>query len=392
MVDQSPRREIKIRITKPEPEGESKPEYVYHWDRIIGAVAALVLVLGLIGYGLHAWLQPSIPLAGPEVGDQRKQAGAGAVPDKQSPATQRAEQITELGPISTSAPRGGVEADGVVGADALATIPESPEMESGDAQPRVQPESEDEGLQPPLTGATDDVGQAVAGERDDLPAEMQAPIGAQPSPRDEILESASMQLPLPADDREAEAGSALATMADEEPRQAAESMLARETRPEPPSPDASMAPVELREEEPAPDTVADRTAQAVNSSDEEGNRGRFRAARSDIASSAVKRFVLARSVEGNEPRGGLDDITPDAKGVVEVSSFSEVTGLEGKVLEYRWLHEGERVLRIRVPVGAERWRSHASKRLYPSMKGDWRVELRDAKGNLLASAEFVYQP
>jgi hypothetical protein len=152
-----------------------------------------------------------------------------------------------------------------------------------------------------------------------------------------------------------------------------------------------MAPLELRPE-PVPDAEEAPTVEATEITDEEDGKGRFRAARTAIASAAVKRFVLARSVEGNEPRGSLDDIVPDAKGVVEVSSFSEVMGLEGKVLEYRWLREGEQVLRIRVPVAAERWRSHASKRIYPSMKGDWRVELRDAEGNLLANAEFVYRP
>jgi hypothetical protein len=80
----------------------------------------------------------------------------------------------------------------------------------------------------------------------------------------------------------------------------------------------------------------------------------------------------------------------NANGVALVCSFSEVIGLGGEVLEYRWLHDGKQVLRIRVPVGAERWRSHAEKTIYKRMTGAWRVELRDSADRLLASADFVF--
>ena len=39
-----------------------KTEFIYHWNRIIGALAVLVLLIGLSGFGLHAWLSsPSAP-------------------------------------------------------------------------------------------------------------------------------------------------------------------------------------------------------------------------------------------------------------------------------------------------------------------------------------------
>jgi hypothetical protein len=53
-----PRTRIGARAAPP------KSEYIYHWNRIIAALAALVLLIGLIGFGIHAWLSaPSAPPA-----------------------------------------------------------------------------------------------------------------------------------------------------------------------------------------------------------------------------------------------------------------------------------------------------------------------------------------
>jgi hypothetical protein len=41
-----------------------KTEYIYHWNRIAGALAALVLLIGLVAFGIHLWLSsPSAPPA-----------------------------------------------------------------------------------------------------------------------------------------------------------------------------------------------------------------------------------------------------------------------------------------------------------------------------------------
>jgi hypothetical protein len=73
-------------------------------------------------------------------------------------------------------------------------------------------------------------------------------------------------------------------------------------------------------------------------------------------------------------------------GLRSLSVFSDVAGLQGETLTYRWLHDGRQVLSIRVPVGAQRWRSHSTKAIHAN--GSWRVELVDSKGNLLARADF----
>jgi hypothetical protein len=109
-----------------------------------------------------------------------------------------------------------------------------------------------------------------------------------------------------------------------------------------------------------------------------------------IASPAVKRFLLAKDVVRNEPLGDVGDIVPNDEGYVAISSFSEVTGQQGDTLQYRWLHNRDEVLRIRVPVDSNRWRSHSTKRIYAGMKGSWRAELRNSAGELLASIDFTF--
>jgi hypothetical protein len=50
-----PRRTRTGARTAPQP---PKTEYIYHWNRITGALAALVLLVGLVGFAIHAWLLP----------------------------------------------------------------------------------------------------------------------------------------------------------------------------------------------------------------------------------------------------------------------------------------------------------------------------------------------
>jgi hypothetical protein len=106
----------------------------------------------------------------------------------------------------------------------------------------------------------------------------------------------------------------------------------------------------------------------------------------EVLSDAVVRFTLAESVLNREPRRPLAAADVKGTGLRSLSVFSDVAGLEGETLTYRWFHDGRQVLSIRVPVGAQRWRSHSTKAIHAS--GSWRVELVDSKGTVLARADF----
>jgi hypothetical protein len=56
MNTQPPTRQRKTGTGARAPSQPRKTEYIYHWNRILGALGGLVLLFGLIGFGIHTWL------------------------------------------------------------------------------------------------------------------------------------------------------------------------------------------------------------------------------------------------------------------------------------------------------------------------------------------------
>lgn len=66
MDNQPPPRQRKSRTGSGAAPTPSRTEYIYHWNRIAAAVVVLLLMVGLLGFGLHAWLSDPAPAnAGP---------------------------------------------------------------------------------------------------------------------------------------------------------------------------------------------------------------------------------------------------------------------------------------------------------------------------------------
>ncbi|TVP93177.1 MAG: SH3 domain-containing protein [Thioalkalivibrio sp.] len=69
MDNQPPPRQRKTRTGSGAAPTPPQTEYIYHWNRIIAAVVVLVLIVGLLGLGIRAWLSDPAPAsadAGPE--------------------------------------------------------------------------------------------------------------------------------------------------------------------------------------------------------------------------------------------------------------------------------------------------------------------------------------
>jgi cytoskeletal protein RodZ len=111
-----------------------------------------------------------------------------------------------------------------------------------------------------------------------------------------------------------------------------------------------------------------------------------------IVSGDVKRFVLTNRIEAREPTGGLADIEPDSRNndIMTVFAFSEVENMRGDTVYYRWIYAGKAVATVKVAVASNSWRSHSSKFVTITQRGDWQVELRNDRDELLAFAEFNY--
>ena len=118
--------------------------------------------------------------------------------------------------------------------------------------------------------------------------------------------------------------------------------------------------------------------------------GLFSHSDTTIASSDIKRFVLAAAVRDKEPVGTLDDITLNRDNTATLYAYSEVVNRKDDTLRYVWTLNGRKVAEVKVPVWSNRWRSYSSKFVTENNKGEWRVELRDKGGKILASSDFSY--
>jgi hypothetical protein len=104
----------------------------------------------------------------------------------------------------------------------------------------------------------------------------------------------------------------------------------------------------------------------------------------------VTRFVISQAVEGNEPLGSIGKIHFDRNNIATVYAYSDVNGLKDQTIYYQWSLNGKNIAKIKVEVGAKRWRSYSSKFIQPDMHGEWKVELQNQAGENLAINQFNY--
>ena len=76
-----------------------------------------------------------------------------------------------------------------------------------------------------------------------------------------------------------------------------------------------------------------------------------------------------------------------AANVGQLYCLSEVKNGVDKVV-HAWFFGDKEVAAIDLGVKGERWRTWSAKRIVPTMKGAWRVEVRDVSGKVLATASF----
>jgi len=384
MADQPTIRQISIKISKPERPTELEREYIVRWDRIIGALLALIVLIALLGYGFYMRLKPSIPSQSIEVETRQSQD---AIVERT--AQQADGAVKKTVPLPSEPARSTSETSQQMGTESRMPRIKAVDMGSDSEQSSLPPDPLSE------VRSSQVISQATAGakqghaELTPLPAELAEQIDVKIPVSDEIAGPTKMQSPIREGFPISVTAQTLVLESGGEEERATGQEGRSEAQPDSSAgaaPDTPMTVGTKTVLETEPDEVVAATEIEVEKIDE----GRFRPSKTTITSPAVKRFLLAQSVINNEPHGVLDDIGVNTKGFAVISSFSEVIGLEGEILQYRWLHEGEEVLRIRVPVRANRWRSHSTKRVYAAMKGTWRAELRDSEGTLLASIEFVF--
>ena len=101
---------------------------------------------------------------------------------------------------------------------------------------------------------------------------------------------------------------------------------------------------------------------------------------------AVERLVIAGSVEDKEPVGIVNMFPAVTE---KVYCFLEARNIvEDTMISFVWYHNEDSKATVTLPLGkSRRWRTYSSKKL-AGLKGDWKVELQDAEGNVVDSVTF----
>lgn len=101
-------------------------------------------------------------------------------------------------------------------------------------------------------------------------------------------------------------------------------------------------------------------------------------------------LVIATGVEDREPVG---EGTAFPAEVGQLAAWSQVTGAEGTTIEHVWrFPAGEIEAVVPLQIGGSPWRTWSTKQIPPEWSGDWVVEVRDAAGNVLATANITVGP
>ncbi len=100
----------------------------------------------------------------------------------------------------------------------------------------------------------------------------------------------------------------------------------------------------------------------------------------------ISRAVVGTAVENREPVGVAETFPATTE---KVYCFLEAADIaKDTEVSFVWFHGQDEKLKTTLPLKeGKRWRTTADKSLR-GLKGDWKVEIKDAQGNLLKEVKF----
>ena len=106
----------------------------------------------------------------------------------------------------------------------------------------------------------------------------------------------------------------------------------------------------------------------------------------ETAAFSIKRLVIGTGVEDYDPVGVAETFPASTE---KVYCFLEATDIaKDTEVSFVWFHDEKEMLKFSVPLKmGSRWRTYANKNLR-ELKGDWKVEIRDADGKVLQDTKF----
>ncbi|HXF95821.1 MAG TPA: DUF2914 domain-containing protein [Gemmatimonadales bacterium] len=107
------------------------------------------------------------------------------------------------------------------------------------------------------------------------------------------------------------------------------------------------------------------------------------------APSLTVEAVLTRAVLDRMPQDTVSAI-PAPAGADTLYLWTRVTGaMPGTVIHHVWFRGDEQVADVELTLGGSPWRTWSKKTIPAEWTGAWRVEVRDAAGNVLSSVQFT---
>jgi len=100
----------------------------------------------------------------------------------------------------------------------------------------------------------------------------------------------------------------------------------------------------------------------------------------------IARSVVGTAVENREPIGVAETFPATTE---KVYCFLEATNIaKDTEISFTWFYGQKEMLKVSLPLKmGPRWRTNASKNL-GGLKGEWKVEIKDAEGNLVKDIKF----
>jgi len=101
---------------------------------------------------------------------------------------------------------------------------------------------------------------------------------------------------------------------------------------------------------------------------------------------SIARVAIGTGVERSEPVAAAETFPSSAE---QVYCFVEAKDIgQDAEITLVWIYGSKEMLKTTLPLKkGPRWRTYASKNLR-GLKGDWKVEVRDASGNVLKEVKF----
>ncbi len=102
------------------------------------------------------------------------------------------------------------------------------------------------------------------------------------------------------------------------------------------------------------------------------------------AAPEAARHQFTSAVVDREPTDQL----ADALNISPIFYFTELIDLQDTTVTHRWLFNGNVMAEVSFNVGGPRWRVYSSKQIQPHWDGQWRVEVVDESGVVIAADDI----